>query len=229
MKQGRKIAHDDLINHLKKHGYVRTGVTNGLFKHVTRDISFTLIVDNFGIMYTREEDVRHLIKIMREKYTFKVDFNSQKYIGIHLDWDYNKRELKCSMKAYVENALTKLEHVLTTKRHFLALLKGLIPNYGAKIQYATNDNGEPLDEKTIQYLQRVVGKLLYCARAIDNTMLHAINDIGSSVSKGTITTMKVIQYFMEYATSNPDAVILMLHTWLRRRHKVAQLDTTSSD
>ena len=39
-------------------------------------------------------------------------------------------------------------------------------------------------------------------------MLHAINDIRSSVSKGTTTTMKVVQYFMDYAASNPDAKII---------------------
>ena len=30
----------------------------------------------------------------------------------------------------------------------------------------------------------------------------------SSVSKGTTTTMKAVQYFMDYAASNPDAVII---------------------
>ena len=208
LKQGGKIAHDDIVNHLKKHGYVLAGVTDGLFKQVTCDISFTLLVDNFGIKYTREEDVRHLIKIMRKKYSFKVDFNSKQYIGIHLDWDYDKRELKCSMKVYVEQALTELEHVLTNKCHFLAPSKGSIPNQWAKIQYATNDDSNPLDEKTIRYLQCVVGKFLCYARTINNTMLHAINDISSSVSNGTTTTMKAVQYFMDYATSNPDAKII---------------------
>ena len=137
LKKGGKIAHDNLFQHLKQHGCVCAGVTDGLFKHVTQDISFTLVVEDFGIKYTREADVQHLIKIMRKKYTFKVDFKAQQYIGIHLDWNSDKQELKCSMKGYVEQVLTKLEHVLTTKRHFLAPSKGSIPNYGANIQYAT--------------------------------------------------------------------------------------------
>ena len=91
LKQGGKIANDDLVEHLKKHGYVRAGTTDGLFKHVTRDISFTLMVDDFGIAYKQDEDVLHLIKIMREKYTFKVDFHAKQYIGINLEWDYEKR------------------------------------------------------------------------------------------------------------------------------------------
>ena len=85
-------------------------------------------MDDFGIKYTKEEDIRHLIEIMQDKYSFKVNFNAKQYIGIHLNWDYNKRELKCSMKGYGEQELTKLEHVLSTKQHFLAPLKGSRPN-----------------------------------------------------------------------------------------------------
>ena len=118
LKQGGKIAHNDLVQHLRKHGYVRAGKTDGLFTHITRNISFTLVVDDFGIKYTNEADVHHLIKIMNEKYTFKVDFDAKQYIGIHLAWDYDKRELICSMKDYVRQALTELEHVLSSKRHY---------------------------------------------------------------------------------------------------------------
>ena len=38
LKQGGKIAHDDLVEHLGKHGYVRAGITDGLFTHVTRNM-----------------------------------------------------------------------------------------------------------------------------------------------------------------------------------------------
>ena len=74
LKQGGFIAHQDLFDHLKQHGYVRAGVTDGLFKHVTHEISFTLVVNNFGIKYTNDDDVQHLVCIMNEKYTFKVNF-----------------------------------------------------------------------------------------------------------------------------------------------------------
>ena len=39
-------------------------------------------------------------------------------------------------------------------------------------------------------------------------MLHALNDIATSVSKGTKATEKAVQYFMHYAYSNPDAEII---------------------
>ena len=45
---------------------------------------------------------------MREKYKFKVDYTPKQYIGIHLQWDYDKREVICSMEEYVAKALEEL-------------------------------------------------------------------------------------------------------------------------
>jgi len=101
LKQSGKIAHDDLVAHLKTHGYVRASRTKGLFVHQTRDISFTLVVDDFGIKYTKQADVDHLVAAVREKYPFKVDCEAKQYIRIHLKWDYEKRELRTSMDGYV--------------------------------------------------------------------------------------------------------------------------------
>ena len=47
---------------------------------------------------------------MREKYKFKADYEAKQYIGIHLKWDYNKRETICFMERYVAKALEELEH-----------------------------------------------------------------------------------------------------------------------
>ena len=49
LQQAGKIANEDLVAHLEKHGYVPAGHTYGLFKHRTRNISFTLVVDDYGI------------------------------------------------------------------------------------------------------------------------------------------------------------------------------------
>ena len=67
-----------------------------------------------------------------------------------------------------------------------------------------------------KYIERVVEKFLYYGRKIDNTMLHALNDIASTKNKGTQTTWKSVQYFLNYAASNQDAKIIfqasgMLH------------------
>ena len=169
---------------------------------------FALATTYFGIKYQCREDVEHLNKIMQEKYTFKVDFDAKQYIGIQLDWDYETRELRCSMKGYVQEALKELEYIATSQRHYNAPSQIARPDYGATIQYVKEDTGTSLTPSAIKHIERVVGKFLYYGRAIDDTMLHAIGDIASNTSKATTTTQKAVQYFLDYANSNPDAEIL---------------------
>ena len=58
----------------------------------------------------------------------------------------------------------------------------------------------------IKHKQMAVGKFLFYARAIDNTMLHALNDIATS--QDTTITLKAVTYFLDYAASNPRASII---------------------
>jgi hypothetical protein len=77
LKQSGKIAHDDLVQHLAKYGYSKAKRTDGLFLHKTRDLSFTLVVDDFGIKYTNKDDVNHLIAAVRDKYPLKVNWDAK--------------------------------------------------------------------------------------------------------------------------------------------------------
>ena len=54
LKESGRIAHEDMIDHLATAGYFESKFTKGLFKHETRDISFTLVVDDSGIKWTKE-------------------------------------------------------------------------------------------------------------------------------------------------------------------------------
>jgi hypothetical protein len=60
--------------------------------------------------------------------------------------------------------------------------------------------------------------LLFYARAIDNTMLLALNDIGSEQTKSTEATMTACTRLLNYAATHPDATIqykrspMILHT-----------------
>ncbi len=63
----------------------------GLWKHDTRPIQFTLVVDHFGVKYTQQEDVEHLKSVIEQDYTVTVDWTGNQYIGITLDWDYKRQ------------------------------------------------------------------------------------------------------------------------------------------
>ena len=81
VKESGKIANDDLVKHLKEFDYVKTN-TAGLFRHKTRNLNFTLVVDDFGIKYTNKDDVDHLINAIRERYPIKVMMEPEQYVGV---------------------------------------------------------------------------------------------------------------------------------------------------
>ena len=60
LKQAGALANADLIKNLAKHGYHPVPRTPGLFKHATRPISFTFVVDDFGVKYITKHDANHL-------------------------------------------------------------------------------------------------------------------------------------------------------------------------
>ena len=82
----------------------------GLWKHNTRPIYFTLIVNNFGVKYTRQEDVDHLKTTLEMNYTVMADWTGKQYIGITLDWDYKCKQVHLSMPNYVKKALQLFQH-----------------------------------------------------------------------------------------------------------------------
>ncbi len=82
----------------------------GLWKHNTRPIQFTLVVDNFGVKYTRQEDVEHLKSVIEQDYTVNLDWTGNQYIGITLDWDYKQQQFHLSTPNYVKKALKLFQH-----------------------------------------------------------------------------------------------------------------------
>ena len=118
LKQAGKIAHDDLVARLASAGYQKAPLLEGYFAHETRDISFTLVVDDFLIKYTKDEDLEHLNDAIRRDYKFKVNEEAKQYVGIHLNWDYENRTVRLSMDGYVEQALLELEHEPATTPYY---------------------------------------------------------------------------------------------------------------
>ena len=70
------------------------------------------------------------------------------------------------------------------------------------------DKSKALDKTKITFLQRAVGKLLYHARAVDPTMLHAINDMSLSASEGTEATLEATTHSLNCAHADPDAEVM---------------------
>ena len=69
------------------------------------------------------------------------------------------------------------------------------------------DDSALLNKALITRLQEIVGTLLHCARAVNNTMLVALSTLGSAQSKGTEKTMEAAVHLLNYAATHPDAKV----------------------
>lgn len=134
-------------------------------------------------------------------------WKGERYIGIDLKWDYEKRTLQTSMDGYVKKALLQFQHDIP-KQHHHAPSKYHLPKYGAKQQMTKLDTTEPMTPAQKKLLQQVAGKFLYYARSIDDTMMHALKDLATAVNSGTQATVEAITYFLNYCASNPNATKL---------------------
>ena len=111
LKQSDTLAAKMLVKILNKRGYYQAKHTKGLWLHKTKNISFTLVVNNFGVKYICREDAEELVSILEETYPCKCDWSGKQYIGVHLKWDYKRRRLNTLMPGYVKRALTQFQHI----------------------------------------------------------------------------------------------------------------------
>jgi hypothetical protein len=198
LPQAGIIANQKLTKHLAKHGYRPTTHTPGLWKHDQRPVHFSLIVDDFGIKYVSKEHAEHLLSTIALLYTSTTDWEGELYCGLTLKWDYDARTVDISMPGYVTAALHKYQHPTpTTPQH--APHKWVQPKYGQATQSAHPiDESNPLTTTAIKQVQQIVGTLLYYARAVDSTMLVALNTIAAEQSKGTEQTAHAVIHLLNY-------------------------------
>ena len=71
-------------------------------------------------------------------------------------------------------------------------------------QYATAPDTSPLlNPKETKYIQSVTGSMLYYGRALDHSILPALNEIASEQSSPTQSTKEKAQQLMDYVATYP--------------------------
>jgi hypothetical protein len=202
-----KIAQERLIKHLATHGFHQTPNTNCLFRHESKPIAFTLVVDDFGIKYKGVDNAEYLMKILRLLYNITVDWSGERYLGMHINRDRLNNTIRISMPNYIEQMLIKLK-VTKNERDTHNPTKYAPPNYGAKIQYSDEDSSPLLPPNKIKFIQKVCGNLLYYARTVDPTMLTPILKISSNQAKPTEDVEQAALHLLQYAATHPNAGIV---------------------
>jgi hypothetical protein len=207
LPQAGLLAQELLEERLKKHGYSQSKLVHGLWTHKWRPIQFTLVVDDFGVKYVGKEHAEHLLGVLKEHYEVDTDWEGKKYVGITLDWDYERREVHLSMPGYVGKALTQFGHEKPARRQD-APAPYNPPNYGAKQQFADGpDSSPPLSKEGKKFIQRVNGKFLFLGRAIDSTLLVALSTLASQQATPTEQTKARAKWLLDYVASQEEAVV----------------------
>jgi hypothetical protein len=138
LPQAGALSQERLFAHLLQHGYTQLAHSQSLFRNEDDSIRFSLVVDDFAVIWSKKASMDHLIQTLRKLYTVKVNWEGSKYLGMNITIDRIKRNVTLSMPGYVDKLLHKLRPLgvkpVTTPAIYTT------PNYKSpKAQTATVD------------------------------------------------------------------------------------------
>jgi hypothetical protein len=207
LPQAGLLANKLLAQRLQIDGYYQCQYTPGLWRHVWRPITFSLVVDDFGIKTVGLTHAKHLKQSLEKYYEVDTDWKGQLYCGVHLDWDYKHRTVNLSMPTYISKALTRFQHSPPLKPQHSPYQSSPI-QYGTKVQLTKDPDTSPkLSPAQIKHIQQVVGTLLYYSRAVDPTLAAALSTIASQQTNGTQAVLDACKQLLDYVASHPNASI----------------------
>ncbi len=104
------IPRELLAKRLKEHGYNQSKTTPGLWTHEWCTITFSLVVNNFGLKYIGEAHAQHLIQAVQKHYTCLFEKEGERYCRLTIKWDYASKKVHLLMPLYVEKVLKRFQH-----------------------------------------------------------------------------------------------------------------------
>jgi hypothetical protein len=99
-----------LAKRLDPHGYRQTKFTPGLWAHDTLPVTFSLVVNDFGVKHEGLANAHHLIDALEHHYTVSKDCKGDLYCGITLHCDYLHHHVDLSMPGYITAVVHKYQH-----------------------------------------------------------------------------------------------------------------------
>jgi hypothetical protein len=206
LPQAGKLAQDRLIKMLASAGYIPTPNTPCLFRHVSRPIWFSLVVDDFGIKYIGKQHADHLITTLQQLYVLHIDWIGAKYVGLDINFDKQQRTVTISMENYVRRALERFDATNLTGVDSPCVYSP--PKYGAPQQFTEVDATPPLSEARISRIRAIVGVFQWYARGVDPTILPALSVIASRQAHATEHVEQLVLRLLRYLTRYPNAKII---------------------
>eukprot|EP00804_Cyclotella_cryptica_P023552 CCRYP_018913-RA/>CCRYP_018913-RA protein AED:0.17 eAED:0.19 QI:0/0/0/1/0.25/0/5/0/1080 len=206
LPQSGALANELLEKQLNAEGYFQSKIVPGFWKHDTRDLQFVLVVDDFGIKYLREEDLDHLIATLKKHYDVALDKEGKEFVKIELGWDYDQGKVHLSMKPYRDKALRQFDNLEPSKAQDSPYPHVPI-KYGAAEQFVETDESPSVGKDEQKHVQKVNGKFLWYARAVDGTLLTPLSALATQQANPTTNTMKRVKQFLDFVATQDPAVL----------------------
>ena len=160
------------------------------------------MVDDFAVKYQNNDNAQHFIETLNKLYVIKVDMEASKYLGFHIKFDDDNSSVTFSMPNYIPKVLARFFPNQIVKGAKSPALY-VPPTYGKGDQISDQDNSPTLNKAGVKRLQEIVGSMLFYARAIDCTMLTAVNHLASLQSNPTQKVMEAAHRLLMYAAAYP--------------------------
>jgi hypothetical protein len=136
LPQAGRLSQLRLISHLAAHGYHQCPNTPCLFQHEhdTLDVTFSLVVDDFGIRYGSQSDADHLIATIRANdYDLTIKPTGDTYLGMNISFTSNSVSLSMPGRLYPQGPTTLPSTVPPThpprRSHTRKISRGHLPSY----------------------------------------------------------------------------------------------------
>ena len=203
LPQAGILSQQRLFQHLKEHGYFQLPMIPSVFRNESGSIRFTLVVDDFAVVWKEQRDIDHLITTLTKLYSVKVNWLGSKYLGMNIAINREKRHVTISMPGYIDKLLQKVRPQGIKGASTPAIYTA--PNYHhPKNQLSTMDGSPPATEAEKKLLQSIVGTLLYYARAVDPSLCTAVHELGSVQSDPSQNDMRKMERLLQYVSKHRD-------------------------
>ena len=144
LPQAGILANKLLWKCLGRHGYFEVQHTPGPWKHISHPVWFNLCVDDFGVKYIGDENLKHLFQALRtEMYEIVEDWVGDLYCGIKLNWNHVTQWVDIAMPVHAIKNLTQYNHPPPLKPHHCPYTPNPIV-YGKDNQAPTPGDTSPL-------------------------------------------------------------------------------------
>jgi hypothetical protein len=201
LPQSGALSQQRLFKHLHEHGYDQLPSTPSVFRNQSGSIRFTLVVDDFGVVWKNKADLDHLISTLTKLYQVKVDMEGSKYLGMDITINRTKRHVTLTMPRYIDRLLQRVRPNGIKGAQTPAQYQP--PNFkhpGA--QTATVDQSPLATDEDKKLLQSVIGTLLYYSRAVDPSICTAVHALGSVQSKPSQNDMQNMVRLLQYVSTH---------------------------